>query len=346
MRRRWNPGTLKSSIPILVGLVLIGLGSSVAADLNRPEIQELVDVALEHAYRQEYDEAWELLARLAADFPDNPAADFFTGAYWQLYMFDHGTDSLEPVFLDCMERCRNRARDVLDQEENARAHLYLGATRVYEAVYFGWKGDYWQTLRAGLKAPPELGLALQQDSTLDDACLGLGVSEYFHYAAGRYLVGLNLFGSLGKAVGLVRRAAEGDGYFAITARYTLSWMMTQEKRFPEAHELLDNLLVDYPGNRLFRKQSRDTYFAEKEYAAAVQVGEALDQELQELQPDNWSGKAENDLSLVRNYTRLGDHESARQRCDSVISYESYAANGVRLDDYVREARALKKRLGN
>ena len=148
-----------------------------------------------------------------------------------------------------------------------------------------------------------------------------------------------------KAVGLVRRAAEGGGYFAITARYTLSWMMTQEKRFPEAHELLDNLLVDYPGNRMFRKQSRDTcILAEKDYAAAVAVGEALDQELQELQPDNWAGKAENDLSLVRNYTRLGDRESARQRCDSVISYESFSATGVRLVDYVREARALRRKL--
>jgi hypothetical protein len=325
-------------------LVVLLLGTSAAVELNPPEVQELVDGALEHAYRQEYDAAFELLTRLSADFPDNPAADFFMGAYWQLYMFDHGTDTLEPVFLDYMERSRNRAREILDQEENARAHLYVGATRVYEAVYFGWKGDYWQTLRAGLKAPPELSLALQQDSMLDDACLGLGVNEYFHYAAGRYLVGLNLFGSLDKAVRLVRRAAEGDGYFTITARYTLSWMMTQEKRFAEAHELLDNLLVDYPGNRLFRKQSRDTYFAEKEYAAAVKVGEALDQELQEQQPDNWAGKAENDLSLVRNYTRLDDRESARQRCDSVISYESPAAGGVRLSDYIREARALRRKL--
>jgi len=325
-----------------LGFVL--LGSVEAVELNPPGVQELVAEALEHAYRQEYEAAYELLTRLSEDFPDNPAADFFMGAYWQLYMFDHGTDTMEPVFLDYMERSRNRARNLLGQEENARAHLYVGATWVYEAVYFGWKGDFWQTLRAGLKAPPELGLALQQDSTLDDACLGLGVSEYFQHAAGRYLVGLNLFGSLDKAVRLVRRAAEGDGYFAITARYTLSWMMTQEKRFPEAHGLLDSLLVDYPGDRLFRKQSRDAYFAEKEYAAAVKVGEALDQELQELQPDNWAGKAENDLSLVKNYTRLGDRESARQRCDSVINYEPFAACGVRLADYVREARALRRKL--
>ena len=338
------PGCYRRCAAVCLAFAL--LAPAAATELNPPEVQELVNEALEHAYLQEYDAAFELLVGLSADFPDNPAGDFFTGAYWQLYMFDHGTDTLEPVFLDCMERCRDRARAILAEEDNARAHLYLGATRVYEAVYFGWKGDYWQALRAGLKAPPELSLALQQDSTLDDACLGLGVSEYFHYAAGRYLAGLNLFGSLNKAVGMVRRAGEGSGYFAITARYTLSWMMTQEKRFPEAHELLDNLLVDYPGNRLFRKQSRETYYAEKNYAGAVRVGEELDLELQELQPDNWDGKAENDLSLVRSYTRMGDRESARQRCDSVISYEPYAPSGVRLDDYVREARALKKRLGN
>ena len=167
-------------------LAFVLLGSVSAVELNPPEIQELVYDALEHAYRQEYDAAYELLTQLSADFPDNPAGDFFMGAYWQLYMFDHGTDSLEPVFLDYMERSRDRACEILNQEENARAHLYLGATRVYEAVYFGWKGDYWQTLRSGLKAPPELSLALKQDSALADACLGLGVSEYLHHVSGRH----------------------------------------------------------------------------------------------------------------------------------------------------------------
>lgn len=325
-------------------LVFLVLGSASAVDLNPPELRSLLAEALGHAYRQEYDAAGELLARVAQDYPENPAADFFQGACWQLYMFDHGTDSLEPVFLACMERSRGKARAILAQEENARAHLYLGATRVYEGVYFGWKGDYWRTLRLGLKAPPELSLALQQDSTLDDACLGLGLSEYLHHIAGRYLTGLSLFGSRDKAFRLVRRAAEGSGYFAVTARYTLAWIMTQEKRFDQAYQLLDGLCTEYPENRMFRKQARDTYYADKDYQAAVCVGEELGREMLELQPDNWDCRAENYLMLVRNYTGLGDLEAARQSCDSIVSFDPHSTDGVRLDDYVREARALKRKL--
>ncbi len=332
----------------IVGLVLMLSGQAMAVDLNPIEVQGLVNEALEHAYQQDYDAANGVLERLADGYPDNPAADFFRGAYWQLYMFDHGTDSLEPVFLDCMAQARNKAEALIasDAEAEPRARLYLGATYVYEAIYFGWKGDYWQTLRRGLKAPPDLQSAYQQDSTLTDACLGLGVSEYFHYAAGRYLVGLSLFGSLDRAVRLVRQAGDGDGYFAVTARYTLAWALTQEKRFDEARELLDSLLAAYPGNRMFRKQLRDTYLAEKNYAASIKIAGDLDQELRELQPDNLAGIAENDLILARGLFRSDDKESARAWCDSVTKLEPCQDSGVRLADYVKEARALRKRLGD
>jgi tetratricopeptide (TPR) repeat protein len=336
------------SATFLICLVLVLFGLVSAADLNPPDVQSLIGEALGHAYRQEYDAAYELMSRLSSEYPDNPAGDFFTGAYWQLYMFDHGTDSLEPVFLDCMAQARNKAGALIasDAEAEARAHLYLGATYVYEAIYFGWKGDYWQTLRRGLKAPPELDAAYRADSTLDDACLGLGVSEYFHFAAGRYLVGLSLFGSRDKAFKLVRQAAAGDGYFAVTARYTLAWMLTQEKQFDEALGLLDSLLAAYPGNRQFRKQLRDTYSAQKDCAASIRVAEDIDQELRELQPDNFAGIAENDLSLAKSLKRFGDNPAAGAWCDSIIALEPNQDSGVRLTDYVKEARALRKRLGN
>jgi len=346
--RRLTARGCRLSATFLFSLVLAGSGSLVAADLNPPEVQNLIDDALGHAYRQEYDDAYELMSRLSSQYPDNPAGDFFTGAYWQLYMFDHGTDSLEPVFLDCMAQARAKANDAIASDADAapRAHLYLGATYVYEAIYFGWKGDYWQALRRGLKASPELNIAYRADSTLDDACLGLGVSEYFHYAASRYLVGLSLFGSLDKAIKLGRQAADGEGYFAVTASYTLSWMLTQEKRFDEALGLLDSLLAAYPGNRLFRKQLRETYSAEKDYASSISVALDLAQEFRELLPDNYAAIAENDLSLAKSLSRFGDNQAAGDWCDSIIALEPFQDSGVRLADYVKEARGLRKRLGN
>jgi tetratricopeptide (TPR) repeat protein len=336
------------SATFLFGLVLARSGSLVAADLNPPEVQGLINEALGSAYRQDYAAAREVLDSLAGEYPDNPAADFFLGAYWQLYMFDHGTDSLEPAFLDCMAQARAKAENAIasDADAEPRAHLYLGATYVYEAIYFGWKGDYWQALRRGLKASPELDVAYRADSTLDDACLGLGVSEYFHYAAGRYLVGLSLFGSLDKAIKLGRQAADGDGYLAVTARYTLAWMLTQEKHFSAANRLLDSLLAEYPGNRLFREQFRDTYLAEKDYASSISTALDLAQEFRELLPYNYAGIALNDLSLAKSLSRLDDNEAAAAWCDSVISLEPHQKSAVRLTDYVKEARALSKRLGN
>lgn len=341
MRNALRPGHR----PRRFGLLLVAaVAIAGAVNLNPPEVQTLIEDALEHAYRQEYDSARATLDRLQADFPANPAGAFFMGALCQLSMFDNGTDSLETIFLDLMKQVERNARSVLDSEANARAYLYIGAARVYKAIYYGWKGKYWSVFQEGVKAPPCLQQALAQDSSLTDACLGLGVSEYFHYVAGRYLAGLGLFGSLRRSVQLIEKAILGGGYFTPTAEYTLAWIMTQEKRFKEADALLTGLLAEYPLNRMFRKQLRDTYYAEQDYAASIAVGQELAREMLQLQPDNIAGQAENNLSLAKSFFGMGDAESARSFCDSIIGHESQQTGAVRLADYVKEARALKRKL--
>jgi hypothetical protein len=327
--------------PLSFILLLVGLAAGV--DLNPPEIRPRLDDAIGHSYRQEYQAARDELDQIIADYPDNPAGYFFEGALWQLYMFDMGSDSMQTEFDDCMARAQQRAEAVLATGEDARAHLYLGAVYTYRAMYAGWKQRHWDSYKWGMKAPAEMGRALELDSSLADANLALGVNEYFRYAAGRYLTGLKLFGSYGHALELIDRAGRADGYFSLIARYVRAYIMRGEKRYDEATGILDGLLAEYPGNRLFRKLLRDTYLDGKLYDSALAVGEGLAQEYDLLLPDNAQARAENYYALARCYHEQGDAQTSRACCDSIIAYEPRQDAVIGLPAFVKAAKALKKR---
>jgi tetratricopeptide (TPR) repeat protein len=314
-----------------------------AVDLNPPEVQTRVNAALQYAYGQEYDSAQAVLDRLVQEQPENPAGYFLTGALWQLYMFDMGSDSLEGAFLACMQQAQDKATKVLKQEVNAQAHLCLGSVYTYRAIYYGWKGNYWRTYAWGTKAPREMQKALELDPALTDACLALGVSEYFHYCAGRYLTGLNLFGSLTKGVELVNRAIAGNGYFALTARYALAWMWGHEKRYRDAEAILRDLLETYPDNRLFRKLLRDTYYAHRDYGSAITVAQELGDELAGVMPGNIQAQAENYLTWAKSLYDSGDRLGARACCDSIIEWEPQQKKVLGLADFVRAAKTLRRK---
>jgi len=332
-------------IAVLSGvLATLCPGEDTHTVLNPPELQILVSAALEHAYRQEYDAAQDSVARVLERYPDNPAGYFFSGALKQLRMFDDGTNTLESSFMSDMLQAQNQAGAILRNEKNAWAWQYIGAAYTYRAIFFGSRGRFWDTYRWGIQAAGPLKKALDLDPSLSGACLGLGVSEYFRYSGGRYLTGLNLFGSFPRSVALVDSAIHDSGYFSLTAQYALAWMYAHERRYPETYALLNQLLERYPGNRVFRKLLRDAYCMGKDYDEAIAVARELGLELAQTQPDNLFAWTENQMTLAKSYFGAEDYGSALACCDSIISHECDQKRLPGLSGFIRDAKALKRRL--
>jgi tetratricopeptide (TPR) repeat protein len=319
------------------------LGFCSATDLNPPDLQEKVRSAFDCGYRQEYDSARSLVDELIADYPDNPAGHFFMGALWQLYIFDTRSDSMGPTFLGEMQKAQDKAEAILKHEDNAWAHLYLGAANSFRSLYYGLQGRYWDAFTNGIEAPPELHRALRCDSSVVDAWLGLGLTEYFGSQVGRYLGGISSFGSVDRGIEEINRTASGGGYFANTARYSLVWILAHERRFHEAYDQMARLRAKYPDNRMFRRLSRDIYRAGGEYDSAILLGNSLGSEIAQVQPTNVYALTENQYALALCCFGRGDTATARIYCDSVISHEPQEQEVPKLAHFIRAARALRSK---
>jgi tetratricopeptide (TPR) repeat protein len=189
-----------------------------------------------------------------------------------------------------------------------------------------------------------LNAALERDSSLTDARLGLGMIEYFKAASTRYTLGLRLLGSRKKAYAAIRPVADGEGLLKPAAEVMIAYMLKEDGDYEAALGYCRRLLAVYPGNRSAQRLTRDALFKGGQYAAAVRVGAELDSALPKAFTDDKYCIAENWVVCGKAYALMGMKEEARARFNRVIAWEPYQADVPWLPHYVREAKQWRKKL--
>ena len=188
-------------------------------NLNPPEVQVLIKAGLEFAYAEEFDSAQIYFDEIIELNPDNPAGYFFKAALLQLKMMDQCQYLEGKEYLLLMDRTARCAEKILREKENLWAQFYLGSSYAYRAAYAGFKGDYFETFKYGVKGGRLLQDIIKKDTTFYDAYLGAGSFEYFWVRAARYLPILKLMGGdVDEAIRKLHIAAEKSFYSGPTTK--------------------------------------------------------------------------------------------------------------------------------
>jgi tetratricopeptide (TPR) repeat protein len=296
-------------------------------------------------YRQQYDSALAITSDAIARDSSDPAAYYWHAAALQLLINDSGRGELADSFYALSDRAVKLCRQRLARNpDDVPGHLYLGLTELNRANFLGWQRRSMAAFRVFLGVAPHLSAALQRDSTLADAQLGLGMIEYYKVASDRYALGLRLMGSRMKAYAAVRPLADGNGPVKPAALMWMAYMLREDGDYDSAVSCCRRLLTVYPGNRSGLRLMRDVLFKAGRYAAAVQVGAEIDSLIPAAFPDNKYGMAENWIVCGKAYALMGQQEPARQRLGRVIAWEPYQDHVPWLPHYVREAKQWLKKL--
>jgi len=298
--------------------------------------------ATEACYRQKYDSSWQVLLPLTSDATD-PAPVYGQAGILQALCLEKGSRSLGDSFhflndraeALCQGRLANSTKDTL-------AYFYLGMCRLNRANFYAWEQRRNQAVKALMPASTPLRTALGLDPSLTDAYYGLGMIEYFKAEGDKFLLGLGILGTKESAIANVRKAAEGSGLSAVSARFSLAWMLGQEKQYPEAIKLCRLLLDRYPGNRVLLRTIRDIHYRKADYDATLQTGRELEENVLASYPENKYYLSENWLVMAKAHKRLNQPDSCLVLLDSVIAWEPFKESVPWLRTYVADAKALKK----
>ncbi len=276
--------------------------------------------------------------------PDDPEPLYWQAALVQMLAYDQGSFAL----LDSYYRISNRVESLCQycigrNSRDARAYLYLGMNRMARANSQSWQQNKTMAMRTILTVATPLRTALKLDPSLAGAYLGLGMVEYFGSVGNKYLLGVRLLGSKAKAFDFVRRAAQDTGLFRVSARFSLAWMLGDDRKYKEAVDLGSELLKEFPGNRSMLRTLRDIHLREGRCAEALKTGREMAASLAHDRPNNRYYASENWLKMAQAWDRAGQRDSALAYADKVLALKRYELTTPWLATYVREAGSISKK---
>lgn len=316
-----------------------------ASDLNPPEAQVLIQSGLEFAYVEEFDSARIYFDKIIQLYPENPAGYFFKVALLQVKMMDECQHTEEKEYFSIMRQAIKCAKKILNEEENLWAEFYLGSSYTYRAVYEGFKNNYLETFKYGVKGGRILQDIIKKDSTFYDAYLGAGTYEYFWARAARYIPFFNLAdGDINEAIRKLHIAAEKSIYSKLTSENSLVFIYGEEKQYSKANNIMDSILSKYPDSRTLLWNKAKLEFKKKNYLVAADLYTNLFSIYDTLNNKNYSNLAQCKLFIGKCFYELEEKNKAKEALKDVIRYKEHSKKYPKIKGYCRDAYGLLSRL--
>jgi len=312
---------------------------------NPPEVESLTKLGLEYAYVEKFDSAGIYFDEIIRNHPNNPAGYFMSGALLQLKMMDECRFDEEKQYFALMRQAIKCAETILEDEYDPWAKFYLASSYVYQAVYKGYRKDYLETFKLGVKGGMMMQELIREDTTFYDAYLAAGTFEYFWARAARYLPFLNLGGGdIKGAIEKLHIAAERSRYSGPTARNSLVFIYGEENEYERAEAIIDSLLNEYPASRTFLWNKAELEFKNKKFRVAAGIYQELYARYEVLNDKNYANLAQSRLYIGKCFAELGEKDEARRNLKEVIRYKEFSDMYPQINGYCREAYALLNRL--
>lgn len=314
-------------------------------DLNPPEIEQAIKAGLEHAYVEGFDSARYYFEEVTRVRPLNPAGYFFCGALMQLQMMDECRFDEEAAYYDMMRKTVRLAEGILAEENSSWARFYAANAYIYQAVYKGYRKDYFEAFKLGHNGGRMMQALIKDDPLFYDAYLAAGTFEYFWARASRYVPFFNLGGGdIPGALNKLDLAADRSLYSGPTARNSLVFVYGEEGEFEKAAAVVDSLRKEYPASKTFLWSKADLEFKRRDYRAAAVLYEELYAMYDASADKNYANLAQCRLYAGKCLAALDEKDEARAHLKEVIKFKEHSDRYPQIKDYVREAYNLLNRL--
>jgi len=303
------------ALPALLVCALIFPGFALPQD-NSPLADQLIRQGIRRAILQDFEGAFSAFEQLQRHFPTHPAGYFYQAATLQSQMLDYEEDFSEEEFLRQIRRTISLCDSLIRQNpRDARAYFYKGGALSYLGLHWSRKKRWFSAFRSALKGVHNLEKAVELDSTLYDAYLGIGTFKYWRSRLTRFLTWLPFVSDeRQKGIRLIQKAIRGGRYSQAAAINELVWIYLDQGRWKEAIEWSKRGLQDYPGSRFFLWPLAEAYFRSGRYREAIQTYQEI--------LDSWATEIYNNgyndlicyLRIAVSYLNLGQYQRVIDSC--------------------------------
>jgi len=237
------------------------------------------------AYNLHLDDARAAARELEARYPDHPAGyTLMAETYWWEAQADPGNTSIEHTYYDLQEIAARKGEAALKLSKYSKKEVtaYLGsAWGSYARFQVTQKQAYFSALRAGLRAHRFAKDAYEMDHDYYDIYVGLGAFNYFSGSLPSVIKpfawAIGARGDRRLGIQQLKIAMERARYSRTEARIVYYTVMHEDKNWPDAFQVLEGLLADYPDNYVIYTWITDWYRQQGKNLAGAEYFDKLSQ---------------------------------------------------------------------
>ena len=272
---------------------------------------------------------------LIAENPDDPKPYFFmTLVRWWYFLGDVNSRSFRTSFLKSAEKTVETGKKRVEaREDDVNALFYLGGAYGYLARYYVFTNEWLDAYYYGRKAKNIFSDMLEDNDTLYDAQLAVGVYNYYADELPALLkIFTSIFGLSGdKRLGLrqLHLAADSGIYSRVEALSMLGFVNLElENNYQEAEAMFTGLFAEHMSNPVFGMLLSDSYRKLKNYERAISICTGLlnDSSIKYVSVNQLAG-----LHAELAYCQM----LARNYAFAIREYK--ICDSLAVDDYVRES---------
>ncbi|NOX88391.1 MAG: tetratricopeptide repeat protein [Calditrichaeota bacterium] len=227
----------------------------------------------------------------------------------------------------------------LSDSSRAVLYFYRGSAYGYLAYFQGQTGQWIKALDNGLKAVNDLNVAVELDSTLYEAYLGLGTYKYWRSTKLRLVLWLPFISDLREeGITDIKRALRSPSKSRYMAMHQLIYILIDYGRFDEAISYAQKAVELFPNSQFMWWAYAHAYFKSHQYKKAIPVYERLLQLIEtnpESNPSHWLAC---EVRIAEIYRRIGKTDIAREKASLILQRKD------RFPDTSKNRQRLKKAL--
>lgn len=200
---------------------------------SETDLDSIIFRGIDYIHQDKFEQGISEFKKVVDKYPDDPVGYFFISASLQTLIDDYRNEKYKADFEKNIDLAIEKgSKRVEKKPDSAIDHFYLGGSLGYRGIYRSFRGSWWGAFRDGGKAHSHLKQAVELDSTLYDAYLGLGAYHYWRSVKSKLFWWLPFFGDeRQKGIQETMLAIQKGKYAKDEAAYSLLRIYLEEKDY-------------------------------------------------------------------------------------------------------------------
>ncbi len=331
----------------LIFLILFAFNITLSAK-NFPDknVDNIIRIGVDYILKQNFDAAKSKFSELNRQYPYNPLGKIYLAAVDIAESVDYG-EQFDEKYINILLKSARRLSDSLYDADNNNLwnNYYMAISDGFYAAFKGLNGDYLTAFTNGLSSISYYEKCLEIDSLFYDSYVALGSYYYWRSAKTKSLTWLPFISDdrdLGRR--LLEKAMNKGTYTHYLAAYSLIWVYIERKEYQNAIEVCNDVLRQYPNNRLCKLSLARIYVEVDKYKAIRLYKEVLST-ITSSKRNNHLNEIEIKHKIAMQYAALENYEKAKEYCDDILSIDHLSSYVIdQLDDRLDRVKKLRKEI--